>query len=521
MFEKQLVTLNPKYITVLNGDEFSVSIDKSYVNLTEKYNLNIIAICGRNGSGKSTFLRMLAGRHNLEAEYVICWIDCNGEFACNKPVSIVFQGNLIALNEYVHDHKLSNLCGNTNTNNDVNNVHKNLLAVYSINPPIFDLHQRPLFDGFHLNSKTGITAIDELETTLSENIGIKQKDILGNFRDIIKKHPTFHALALIAQDSSFEGIIKKTFRKKQPSYNALFRLLRDKQSDALDSEINNLIYADGGESSFKGKLFSEKSDWVVYGISEYNEILGKLMDISKRVDDWIKQKIGALKNPTRPRRKTVHIWEHSLHQEIIELNPYMMRDGKMYHLSDLSDGEYSQVKLLFNLAAMIMPEYACWFYMDDIDDYLHPEWKRNLVDKITSTYLEFVTRISKSRGNNLYSQRMTTCIIATHSPFVLSDLSRHCVIHFTKSVTGKTDIHRSSTDTFAGNIGELFHTEFFMEATIGEFARKIIRNAINNLDNNPSKKSFQFARGLFENVGDEVLKNLLLEKLHNAENKFN
>tara|TARA_R110002167_G_scaffold288847_1_gene493852 strand:- start:961 stop:2271 length:1311 start_codon:yes stop_codon:yes gene_type:complete len=423
----------------------------------------------------------------------------------------------------VHDYSLSDLCGNKNLG-EQNHVNRSLLQVYSENPALFNLHDKSVFDGFHLDRPTGASSeVDEMERDLSGHLGIADEDSPGQFHSILESHPTFHVLASIARDSTFRGLAKRTTRRRPITYRTLFRVLRNKESDDLDGEINMLVY----EQKTQGNILREISggtltdpNWCRYKIEQYAEIQRKLLALSERVDNWMRERLkGIKKSLWKSDQLNLHISDNCL-SEIISFRPFQDHGNRLFHLTDLSDGEYAQIQLLFNMAPMIMPEHACWYYFDDSDDYLHPEWKRNLIQKIASTHLDLTSRIAKATQKRIFSEKVTTCIVATHSPFVLSDLPKNSVLRFTKDLGGKTTIKRSDESTFAGNIGELFHTEFFMDTTIGEFARRAIKKAIKELENNPDPEAIKSIRLLFGNVGDEVLKNLLMEKVRNAENKY-
>lgn len=519
MFERQLVPLNPKYNVARKGETFLITENKNYVNLTKDYRLNFLALCGRNGVGKSTFLRLLSGRLSHESEHTVCWIDSSGELGCTSSVKLSLRGTPVALDSTVHDYALSDLCGNKNIDEE-NHVRRSLLSVYSENPNIFNLHNKPVFDGFHLDRQTGLD-VDVLGRELSEHLGMSKDNGIGQLRSIVESHPTLHVLASIAQDSTFQDLAQKVSPQRAIDFNAIFKILRDKELDDLDDDINKLIYEEGVRGSnlqriSKGTISDPQ--WCRYSIEQYVDIRNKVHVLSKRVDQWIKKKLKRLKTALwESEHLNLHLWEHRLLQ-IISFEPYMIHSGETFHLTDLSDGEYAQIQLLFNLAPMIMPEHACWFHFDDIDDYLHPEWKRNLIQRIATTHLDLTSRVAKATKTKRYSEKVNTCIVATHSPFVLSDLPKDSVLRFTKGSNGKTTIKRSDESTFAGNIGELFHTEFFMETTIGEFARQAIKKAIKELENKPDSEVIESARLLFDNVGDDVLRNLLMEKVQNAKN---
>jgi hypothetical protein len=95
---------------------------------------------------------------------------------------------------------------------------------------------------------------------------------------------------------------------------------------------------------------------------------------------------------------------------------------------------------------------------DEIELYLHPSWQR----KILRIILDIIS----------ISEYKFQIIIASHSPFIISDIPKRNII-FLKN--GQTDKGINHKQTFGANIHTLLSDSFFMEdGLMGEFAKSKI-----------------------------------------------
>lgn len=112
--------------------------------------------------------------------------------------------------------------------------------------------------------------------------------------------------------------------------------------------------------------------------------------------------------------------------------------------------------------------------MDEVELYFHPEWQR----KFIYLFNEFVKE-------NFKDQKVQI-ILTSHSPFIISDLPKENVIFLDKDENdnGKCKVVESSEKkkTFGANIHTLLSDGFFMESTLGEFARSKISEVIKILE---------------------------------------
>lgn len=108
-----------------------------------------------------------------------------------------------------------------------------------------------------------------------------------------------------------------------------------------------------------------------------------------------------------------------------------------------------------------------FIFIDEFEQHLHPEWMRK--------YLCFLLDFFSSYQN--YSKKIQI-IINTHSPYLISDLPKENIILLEKDEkTGKRTVRKSNYG-FASNYYDIMSDSFFLDDTIGEFAKQKINGCI-------------------------------------------
>lgn len=93
--------------------------------------------------------------------------------------------------------------------------------------------------------------------------------------------------------------------------------------------------------------------------------------------------------------------------------------------------------------------------IDEVELHLHPEWQRNFIKQLN----DFFTYEDNTKKFQF--------VIATHSPFVVSDIYDENIIYL-----GRDDVN---SKTFGGNIFDIFKDDFYVSNTIGSFSEEIIK----------------------------------------------
>ncbi len=167
---------------------------------------------------------------------------------------------------------------------------------------------------------------------------------------------------------------------------------------------------------------------------------------------------------------------------------------------------------------------------DEVSSYFHPNWERRFVDILIS----FLNLLAKEKKIELQ------ILISGHSPYVVSDLPRDNVILLDKY--DKNDIETKKNEkgeseqeignckvvdsriknikTFGANIHTLLSDAFFMESTIGEFAKNKIKDVIKDLDKKikgeETEVNHDEIKFIINNLGEPIIQRKLEQMYHRA-----
>ena len=133
---------------------------------------------------------------------------------------------------------------------------------------------------------------------------------------------------------------------------------------------------------------------------------------------------------------------------------------------------------------------------DELEVCLHPEYQCQFIYRL----VEMLKALRKD-DDSVYFNAM----IITHSPFVLSDIPTSNILYLRDGCQEERD-----GETFAGNLGELLESGFFLNGTIGNFASDKIDELIDHIEKRNISSEDRF---LVEKIGDPLLRSFLKRKL--------
>jgi predicted ATPase len=135
----------------------------------------------------------------------------------------------------------------------------------------------------------------------------------------------------------------------------------------------------------------------------------------------------------------------------------------LYHIKNLisiSEADKDRVKYKnFNIV------------LDEIELCFHPEYQREFVNKLIGN-LERLVENDPNKDDYHFN-----IILATHSPFILSDIPK-CNVLFLKDGKQSDEMQEN---TFGANIHSLLQNAFFLNGTVGEFAKQKINDIFRQL----------------------------------------
>ena len=205
--------------------------------------------------------------------------------------------------------------------------------------------------------------------------------------------------------------------------------------------------------------------------------------------------------------------------ELLYFRGYSKETKPFRYLDDLSNGEWNSLKYRYEISHILSQPNGFLWYIDEPEKSLHPEWCRTFFYDYMNAYKDVKQYLNSLQENDeAYTEKKYTLIFATHSPFLLSDLTNDYIIYLEKE-NGKTKQIESEKEVFAGNIGEMYNTNFFMQNTIGEFARSKLMEIITRINNNEdvTDETLKKWKLLISKIGDDLLRNLLIDKVESYE----
>jgi len=258
------------------------------------------------------------------------------------------------------------------------------------------------------------------------------------------------------------------------------------------------------------------------GHIEDGHIVGNEMDFN----DFDKAIKCCLK--TKPSPKTCasfHIWQL---EELLPAPSFradiLLEDDEnnLIRFSSLSSGEkqmiYSLCTVMYQLSNISSvwdnPEDGSVKYrnvniaFDEIELYSHPKYQLMLVDMV----------LSSIQSLELVGVLNVNIMIATHSPFILSDLPSSNILCLD---SGKpAEDKRNINNSFCANVYDILNNQFFMSRFVGDFAAAKLDKMIeeSKQDNlTPEQKNNLLKRISY--IGDSFIKGLLEKKLNVTEDK--
>lgn len=256
----------------------------------------------------------------------------------------------------------------------------------------------------------------------------------------------------------------------------------------------------------KGLLFQIADD-----IRDIGEILGKMPDRYFTPDRFSVPLVEMCFDDGSP---FVDLFERmgQYHQDQMNVFP---KELLPYELTYLSSGEFQYAKIWGTIGEAIDVKINIEgtkktdgkthviVLMDEPETYMHPEFCRNFVDK--------TVEVLKKRHPRLGLQ----LIMTTHSPFMMSDTLSSQVTRVDYDENGECYVlDPVEKPYFAANIMSIMADGFFLEYTIGEYARKFLSSKVKIIKDIRAKESLspddveelRKIQQMIPYIGDELIR---------------
>ena len=424
-------------------------------------NINVTAIVGENGAGKSSILELLPYGEKIKNQ--------------NRKVIILFKkdNKYILLNEYIKDINI-NIKKNIEEYKNKDDFSKK----YEIKRISFDTDftrenftDKDLLSFFRNITKYGFDFKEDLLNDNNKNFSILRYKILVNqliYGQInkLKDFDIFIPKYIKASKNNVDNILETELKKIKNIENGLIEKI--KKSENI--YIHFLIYV---------LVRYELIDEIKQNNIEVKELENIINISSSKYPnyEYIKKNLLKIKNILDALKFNEKIYLNELTnalelileeiiQELISIDFY---DENDICFSDLSYGERGfYIHFLFLLYldenhSKSNEKENTFFLIDEPDTTFHPNWQKKYINQLLTIY--------KNYKKNIH------LIITSHSPFILSDLPKENIIFLEK---GKQVYpFEDGKQTFGANIHTLLSHGFFMkDGLMGEFAKDKIQSII-------------------------------------------
>lgn len=251
-----------------------------------------------------------------------------------------------------------------------------------------------------------------------------------------------------------------------------------------------------------------------YFILEKQENYIPILDLSTSLTNMTKSGVPLLELLPPPIFETKLFFNKSVDVlDIIssgEMQLVTSTSSILYHLNNINSVE--------NEESLVVKYRYVNIILDEIELYFHPEYQRKYINRLLTDLKSF--SFPDLKGINI--------LIISHSPFILSDIPKQNILFLEvdKDVSfSMPKEYPSNNNTFGENIHEILTNGFFLEETMGAFAKNKIHEflefdeyASGSEDNYLSKRDeFEMLINL---IGENVIKQILKNHLMRLDEKF-
>lgn len=533
----QKINLNSKYIFDYKEQSNTITINDNpeYVQLFPD-SINLKIICGENGTGKTTIMRLLQGKeYELPSDFFVLLKDDKGNYyANNANLKIIDNTNSkkVILDKRFDKWTYIDLQKLTFQYDEPFEIGKIYINKKTFIDKIF---KKDLFDSFYIKYSDFNNRIDNIRLKLIKIFKDYEDEITLSSYEIenfFKFHPfEYIMLYNLCGNNLFEdfnnylsSLIAKTkaFSNVLEIINFMINTYLSGNKEKIDIESINkkllkFLYKDDYikfENSSK-YLFDQKEGGT-FTINRYSDIKNVVYKISEGKPfpenfKKITQKIGKiLKNN---KFCSGHCSSLVILYDIL-FEPILINTDGNFEFWELSAGEQERFRITgWLINKMCYIENNTILLEDDVCQCAHPNWSKDFL----YDYIYILLKLKKILKQ---PNKTTNIVITTHSPFILSDVSKYNIEYLQKNNKNTT----LEKETFAGNIGEMFNETFFMSSTIGKYSEELIKEIIKYLDKGKTRskiiKDDETCKKIINSVGDRILRFLLLDKFENRKNQI-
>ena len=474
---------SPRFECEFDGKNLTITKNEDYVSIFPD-NINITAIVGENGSGKSNILEMLFTNNIIDDckfFYIVAVQEKDKE--TTKVIAYNFDDTMSIYSEELELDKTYKL---SDFNNEEKLIDKFSTLFYSTYPYIDNMSNQ------NSNIKN------------AENLAILEKETYLSY----KLKSIEYAISMIKNNAKFEKLFdlpeKIIIRVKEYKKPEFCKKL--KPSDTFIDKVKIAIICEIYKTR-KREVDKETINYSKGLNTVFNKIIkmSVLGPITSNIKNFIKEvdrkyNISMKINIDDIKDTFVNTYQKMVNYELnseIDLN---ILDFSWY--PNLSTGQETYLFQFANFYNAMKKDddihNNCIILVDEGECTLHPNWQKK--------YINYLSNFLKDNFPN----KNIHLILSSHSPFILSDLPKENVIFLKNGKQDNPDIEQ----TFGANIHTLLSHGFFMEnGLMGEFAKSKINEAIDNLHGKSQSLSQKQIKSIIDSIGEPFLQ-IKLEQMY-------
>jgi predicted ATP-dependent endonuclease of OLD family len=169
---------------------------------------------------------------------------------------------------------------------------------------------------------------------------------------------------------------------------------------------------------------------------------------------------------------------------------WFRKESKIVPISKMSSGEITMFYRFFPLIQSV--EDGCVIIIDEPETHLHPKWVRGFIYNLYKLFNQFKAHI----------------IIASHSPMIVADVPKDCIIGLHK-VESKISQYDIKERTLGGEPADILCEVFRLHDYKGKFTGKKLEEILYLAQN----KQFERAIQIYDDLGTTTYKYDLFEKI--------
>ncbi|MDN5114556.1 AAA family ATPase [Aliarcobacter butzleri] len=468
-------------------------------------NINVTAIVGENGSGKSSIFEIILSDYNNIKTNILMLINENNNLkyiSNNIKLETLEKLEDYSLDKVIYfSNSLSSITNKSNIPESIKNhipkrFEQDLAKLYK------ELYQDDYFDIYE--TEFGLFTLNLQEILINNPNTFKKFDKRIFFSKY--KYQLDFSLLLngIKKDKFYFEAIENSKRNKISRLLKFILISRFKSSFIYGESVDLIIK--------KNKKIFNKVDFSFEDYLEINNKLNVLTELNEFSEENIKNFIDIFQHKENEiwitkdfyliEKKEIHplleSWRFFFYSRI---NFYKETD-ELDYLS-LSSGEKEYIKLLTTYIYTLINniEKKEIYLFDEVDLSLHPNWQKKILKDLI--YFKKIFNIKEK----------VHFILSSHSTFLLSDLPKENVIFLEK---GKQVYpFEDGKQTFGANIHTLLSHGFFMkDGLMGEFAKEKIDIAIKYLNQTKlSDDEISYCENIISIIGEPIIKRELQKML--------